>query len=54
MLDEQPYRHTQERDGKPLSPEEQRSEQKNLDRETHRLSSETPAEKQGRLEEAEK
>ena len=54
MLDGQPYRRTLERDGKPLSPEEQRSEQKRLDRETRRLSSETPAEKQRRLEEAEK
>jgi hypothetical protein len=54
MLDGQPYRRTLERDGKPLSPEEQRSEQKKLDRETHRLSSETPAEKQRRMEDAEK
>ena len=54
MLDGQPYRRTLERDGKPLSPEEQRSEQKKLDKETRRLSSETPAEKQRRLEEAEK
>ena len=54
MLDGQPYRRTLERDGKPLSPEEQRSEQKRLDRETRTLSSETPAEKQRRLEEAEK
>lgn len=54
MLDGQPYRRTLERDGKPLSPEEQRSEQKKLDRETRRLSSETPAEKQRHMEEAEK
>jgi hypothetical protein len=54
MLDGQPYRRTLDRDGKPLSPEEQRSEQKRLDRETRRLSSEPPAEKQRRLEEAEK
>ena len=54
ILDGQPYRRTLERDGKPLSPEEQRSEQKKLDRETRRLSSETPAERQRRLEEAEK
>ena len=52
MLDGQPYRRTLERDGKPLSPEEQRSEQKKLDRETRRLSSETSAEKQRRLDEA--
>ena len=54
MLDGQPYRRTLERDGKPLRPEEQRSEQKRLDRETRRLSSETPAEKQRRMEEAER
>ena len=54
MLDGQPYRRTLDRDGKPLSPEEQRGEQKRLDRETRRLSSEPPAEKQRRLEEAEK
>ena len=50
MLDGQPYRRTLERDGRPLSPEEQRGEQKRLDRETRRLSSETPAEKQRRME----
>jgi hypothetical protein len=54
MLDGQPYRRTLERDGKPLSPEEQRGEQKKLDRETSRLSSETPAEKQRRMEEGER
>jgi hypothetical protein len=52
MLDGQPYRRTLERDGKPLSPEEQRSEQKKLDRETRRLSTETGVEMQGRMEEA--
>jgi hypothetical protein len=54
ILDGQPYRRILERDGKPLSPEEQLSERKKLDRETHRLNSETPAEKQRRLESAEK
>ncbi len=54
MLDGQPYRRTVERDGKPLSPSEQRSEQKRLDKETRRLSAESPAEKQKRLDEAEK
>ncbi len=54
MLDGEPYRRTLERDGKPLNTEEQRSEQKKFDRETRRLSSETPAQKQRRLEEAEK
>jgi hypothetical protein len=36
MLDGQPYRRTLERDGKSLSPEEQRTEHKKLDRETRR------------------
>jgi hypothetical protein len=54
MLDGQPFRRTLERDGKPLSPEDQRSEQKKLDRETRLLSSETAAEKQRRMEEAER
>jgi hypothetical protein len=54
MLDGQPYRRTLERDGKPLSADEQRSEQKKLDRETRRLSSETPTGRQRRLEDAEK
>ena len=54
MLDGQPFRRTLTRDGKPLSQEEQRSEQKKLDRETRKLSNETPAEKQRRLEDAEK
>src|SRR5262249_46599856 len=54
ILDGQPYRRILERDGKPLSPEEQLSEEKRLDRETRRLSSETLAEKQRRLDEAEK
>jgi hypothetical protein len=54
MLDGQPYRRTVERDGKPLSPSEQRSEQKRLDKETRRLGAESPAEKQKRLDEAEK
>jgi len=53
MLDGQPHRRTLERDGKPLSAEEQRSEQQKLDRETRRLSSETPAERQRRLGDAE-
>src|SRR5436309_3273698 len=34
-----PHRRMLERDGKPLSPEEERSEQKKLDRESSRLSS---------------
>src|SRR5450432_1696675 len=54
MLDGQPYRRTLERDGKPLSAEEQRSEQQKLDRESHKLSAAAPAERQRRPEEAEK
>jgi hypothetical protein len=54
ILDGQPYRRMLERDSKPLSPDEQRSEQKKFDRETSSLSKETPAEKQRRMENAEK
>src|SRR5260370_26377600 len=54
ILDGQPHRVALERDGRPLSPEEQRSEHKKLDEAARRLSSETPAEKQRRLEDAEK
>jgi hypothetical protein len=54
MLDGQPHRRDLERDGKPLSPEEQRSEQKKLDQAVNKLSSETPAERQRRMEEAER
>ena len=53
ILDGQPYRRMLERDGKPLSPEEQLSEQRKLDKETRKLSSETPAQKQKRTEDAE-
>jgi len=52
ILDGLAYRRTLERDGKPLSPEEQRAEQKKLDRITGTLHSETPAERQHRLDEA--
>jgi hypothetical protein len=54
ILDGQPFRRMLERDGKPLSAGEQRSEQKKLDRAARKLSSETPAEKQRRLEDTEK
>src|SRR5438876_7004524 len=54
ILDGQPHRRTLERDGKPLSAEEQRGEQEKLDREIGRLRSETAAEKQRRLEETAK
>jgi hypothetical protein len=54
ILDGQPSRRTIARDGKPLSPEELLREQKRLDKETRRLSSEGPVERQRRLQEAEK
>lgn len=54
ILNGEPYRRMLERDGKPLSPAEQQSEQKKLDKETARLANETPAQKQRRLQEAEK
>jgi hypothetical protein len=54
ILDGEPYRRTLERDGKPLSPDEQRSEERKLDRETSRLSAESPAQKQRRLEDNER
>jgi hypothetical protein len=54
MLNGQPHRRMLERDGQPLSPEEERSEHRKLDQAASRLSSETPAEKQRRLEETEK
>jgi hypothetical protein len=54
ILDGQPHRRMLERDGKPLSLSEQSSEQKKLDQAVSKLSSETPADKQRRLDEAEK
>ncbi len=53
MLDGQPFRRILERDGKPLSPAEQLSEQKKLDRESRKLNSETPAEKKRRMDDTE-
>lgn len=54
ILDGEPYRRTTARDGKPLTPDEQRREQERLDKESRNLSKETPAQRQHRLEEAEK
>lgn len=54
VLDGQPHRRMLERDDQPLSPQEERNEQKKLDQAASRLSSETPAEKQRRLAETEK
>jgi hypothetical protein len=54
ILDGEPYRRMLERDGKPLSAEQQRDEQMKLDRETKKLKNQTPAEKQNWLEQAKK
>lgn len=54
MLDGQPHRRDLERDGQPLSPEEQRREQKKLDQAVSKLSTETAEEKQRRMDEAER
>jgi hypothetical protein len=54
ILDGQPHRRMLERDGKSLSPAEERSENRKLDQAAKRLSSESPAERQRRLAEAEK
>jgi hypothetical protein len=54
ILDGQPHRRILERDNKPLSPQEQRVEQKKLDDATARLSAETPAQRQSHFEETEK
>ncbi len=53
ILDGQPHRLMVERDGKPLTPDEQRNEHKKLDQAVKKLSSETPAEKQRRLQDTE-
>jgi len=53
ILNGEPYRRNLERDGLPVSANEQRKEQEKLDRAAHRLDSETPEEKQHRLEKAE-
>lgn len=54
ILDGEPYRRTIEKDGKPLSPQQQRSQQKKLDEAARKLTAESPAERQRRLAEAEK
>ena len=53
ILDGQPHRMTVERDGKPVTPDEQRNEHKKLDQAVKKLSSETPAEKQKRMQDTE-
>jgi hypothetical protein len=52
ILDGVPNRRTLERDGKPLSAEEQRGEQDKLDRGSKKLEKQTPAEKERRLAQA--
>ncbi|HUK17396.1 MAG TPA: hypothetical protein VLW65_13320 [Bryobacteraceae bacterium] len=54
ILDGEAQRRMLERDGKPLSRQEQRTEQQRLDEASRKLSAETPAEKQHRMDEAEK
>src|SRR5215471_15211879 len=54
ILDGQPHRRILERDGKPITAQEQRSEQKKLDEASRKASAETPVERQHRLEEIEK
>ncbi len=53
ILDGEPHRLTVERDGKPLTPDELRIEHKKLDQAVKKLSAETPAEKQRRMQESE-
>ena len=54
ILDGQPYRRTLEKDGRPLSPDEQRKQQEKLDRNIAKLEHETPAQRHRRLAEYEK
>ncbi len=54
ILDGEPYRRTLEKDGKPLSPQDERSQQKKLDDAVRKLSSQSAADRQRRLAEAEK
>ena len=54
ILSGQPHRRILERDGKPLGPKEELSEQKKLDDAIRKLASETPAEQRRRLAETEK
>jgi hypothetical protein len=54
ILNGQPHRRMLEINGRPISAQEQRSEQKKLDEAVRKTSVETPAEKQRRLEEAER
>jgi hypothetical protein len=50
----EPHRRIIERDGKPLSPDEQRKQQEKLDKAVAKLERETPGQRQHRLAESEK
>ncbi len=54
VLDGQPFRRDVERDGKPLSPQEQQKQQQKLDHETAHIGKETPEQRQRRVADAEK
>jgi hypothetical protein len=54
VLDGEPRRRIIERNGKPLSPDEQRKQQEKLDKAVAKLDRETPDQKQRRLQELEK
>jgi hypothetical protein len=54
VLDGQPHRRLLEKDGRPLSPQEQRTEQRKLDEVSRRLGAETSSEKVRRVEDAER
>ena len=54
ILDGQPYQRMLEREGRPLSPAEQKKQQERLDKTTARLQNETPAQKQRRADDYQK
>jgi hypothetical protein len=54
VLDGQPHRRIIERNGKPLSPDDQRKQQEKLDQAVAKLERETPDQRQRRLQELEK
>jgi hypothetical protein len=54
ILDGQPHRRMLERDGKPLNAQDERSEQKKLDDAVRKLGSETPVQRQHRLDDVDK
>lgn len=54
ILDGEPYRRMLERNGRPLTPAEQKKEDEKLDKATAKLARETPEEKQRRMADYEK